>query len=305
MDVRLRIFLAVAYLRQLTKASRYLHLAPSSVSEQLSSLEHDLGTVLFTRSHRGMELTLAGDQLYRAAQRIEGEWNAVLRDFERMAKGMSQIRLAASQTATELYLPNALGRFRRQFPDAPLHVLMVNSRTVMEEVAAGRVDLGLVEGGGIPSTLVSTPLWRDHLALIVADQHRLAGQEVVPLDELFELDWILREAGSGTRAIFEQALAVAGFPEDGLKIIMELSSLRAILAMVANNVGVSVLSLAIVDAQPITVHGICALPIAAMNLSRSIQLVTRAERQPNSLLDGLVEVLVQDAEIYNRRHAET
>ena len=301
MDIRLRIFLAVARVRQLTKASRYLNLAPSSVSEQLSALERDLGTALFRRAHRGMELTVAGEELYRTAERIEGEWNAVLRDLERMAKGTSQVRIAASQTAAELYLPGPLGKFRQQFPNAPLHVSMVNSRTVMEQVASGVVDVGLVEGGGIPATLASTPLWRDHLALIVSEAHPLAKRITVPLDALQDLEWVLREPGSGTRAIFEQALAAAGFPKDGLKIIMELSSLRAILAMVANNVGASVLSTAIIDAKPITVHGIRVMPIAEMNLSRSIRLVTPKDRPVDPLVSELIEMLSKAAVVDNQR----
>jgi len=305
MDFRLRIFLAVAHFRHLTQASRHLHLAPSSVSEHVSQLEKDLGIALFHRTHQGMVLTLAGEQLYRSAQRIEGEWNAVLADFERMVQGINPVRIAASQTACELYLPGPLGRFRRKFPEAPLHVSMVNSRAVVEQVATAQVDVGLVEGGGLPSRVVSQPLWRDTLALIVAEEHPLAQTEVVPVERLAELEWILREAGSGTRAILEQALAVAGFPDDGLKIIMELSSLRAILAMVAHNVGVSVLSTAIVDADSITVHGIRALAIAGMDLSRSIQLVTRADGQPHALLDSLIHLLQEDAARHNQhqRHA--
>ena len=303
MDFRLRIFLAVARAGQLTQASRQLNLSASSVSEQLASLEHELGSALFWRTNRGMKLTLSGEQLLRAALRMEGQWNAVVRDLAGMAKGLRPVRIAASQTAVELYLPTPLGRFRRDWPDVPLQVLMVNSQAVVDMVASGNVDVGLVEGGGIPSTLVSTPLWQDQLALMVSHDHVLAERESVDLEDLRELDWILREKGSGTRAIFEQALAVSGFPPKELNVIMELASLRAILAMVANNVGVSVLSTAIVESDPITVHGIASLTIDQTNLRRSLNLVTLREGSREPLVDNLVERLVKDAARHHRRRS--
>lgn len=294
MDPRLAIFLAVARLGQITRAGRRLNLSPSAVSSQIVALERELGATLFVRGSRGMRLTASGHTLYAAAEQIEALWTKTARDVQAEQQGAPRVRIAASHTAAELFLPRPLGRFRAQWPDTLIHLVMTNSQTVVERVTGGTVDIGVIEGGPVRGEIRHERLWTDQLTLIVSVRHPLATLGSVSVSELAGLDWILREEGSGTRRVFERALEHAGFSPHELNVMMQLASLRAILAMVANNVGVSVVSRAIFAAEEIALPGIVGLPIRGLDLSRTLEAVLPAA-EPSSRAARLLAYLRADA----------
>lgn len=273
MDFRLMVFLQVARIGQLTKASRHLNLSPSSVSAHIASLENDVGATLFERGSRGMKLTASGKILLQAAEQMEALWNKTRHETQAAQAGTAHLRIAASHTATDLYLPQPLGRFRSLWPEIHIHFTMTNSMHVVELLGQGLVDIGITEGMPVHGRVRTVKLWEDPLALVVSSHHPLSRQTSILLSELQELDWILREPGSGTRSILERALERAGSSIHQLTVMMELSSLRAILAMVANNIGVSVVSRGIQTSAEITVSNITLLNIKDLNLNRSLQAI--------------------------------
>jgi DNA-binding transcriptional LysR family regulator len=299
-DSRLQIFLAVARIGQLTQASARLNLSPSSVSAQITALEQDLGVTLFHRRGRGMDLTPSGQILFSAAEQMEFLWRKTVRDVQAHHEGIAQIRIAASHTAAELFLPRPLGRFRSKWPETRVHLTMTNSQSVVDMVTGGTVDIGIVEGASEHSRLHHEELWTDELGLIVAAHHPLAGRRSLGVEELGELDWILREEGSGTRRVFERALEQAAIPVRHLSVMMQLSSLRAIVAMVANNVGVSVVSRAVFDSDEITVSNIVPIAIERLNLRRTLEAVLPTEPS-SSMVEHLLEDLRRDVEIRQKR----
>lgn len=295
MDPRLFVFLAVARLGQLTQASKRLNLSPSSVSSQIASLERDMGAMLFLRGSRGMKLTASGRTLFSAAEQMEALWNTTSRDVRAEQEGVSRIRIAASHTTAELFLPRPLGRFRAQWPETLINLVMTNSETVMDLVIDGAVDVGIIEGTPVRRLLRHEQLWTDQLTLIVSSQHPMADRESVSVRELTALDWILREEGSGTRRVLERALEHAGFSVHELNVMMQLSSLRSILAMVAHNVGVSVVSRAIFDAEELTVSGVVPVPIAELDLTRTLEAVLPGAS--STLVQHLLDQLRHDVRI--------
>lgn len=302
MDSRLLVFLAVARMGQLTQASTQLNLSPSSVSAQIASLERDLGVILFTRRGRGMELTASGQLLQVAAEQMESVWRKTVREVQAHYEGTASVRLAASHTASELYLPRPLGRFRSKWPQTQVHLTMTNSQSVVDMVTAGTVDIGIIEGASPVSRLRHETLWRDELVMIAAAQHPIAQRQSVALEELVGWDWILREEGSGTRRVFERALEQKGFAVHQLSVIMQLSSLRAILAMVANNVGVSVVPRAVLDAEEVTVPNIVCITIAELDLHRTLEAVMTTAPL-SATVEHLLEELRQDVRIRHMQSA--
>lgn len=287
MDSRLGVFLTVARMEQLTRASQHLNLAPSSVSQQITGLEQDLGAVLFIRTSRGMKLTASGRLLFTMAEEMEATWQKTVRTIQLYEHHSAEVRIAASHTVSELYLPRPLGRFRSESPHTRIHLSMTNSTNVVEQVLRGTVDIGIIEGAAPNSRVEKISLWRDSMGLIVSRQHPFVSHASIGLKELEHLEWILREPGSGTRRVFERALEDAGSSIGRLMILMELSSLRAITAMVANNVGVSVVSEAIVGSSEIKIPGVKLLPIRELSLTRTIEAVI----SPHSTSDTVKRLL--------------
>lgn len=296
-DSRLQVFLAVARTGQLTQASRQLNLSASAASGQITALEHDLRTTLFIRSSRGMTLTPSGKIMFTAAEQMEAVWTRSTREIQAVEQGAARLNIAASHTAAELFLPQPLGRFRAKWPDTRIHLVITNSQMVADRVSAGRADLGIIESSHSPEQLHSYDLWTDDLVLVVSTRHPWASYDSVDASHLPQADWILREEGSGTRRVFKEALTDAGFSESDLSVMMELDSLRAIIAMVANNVGVSVMSRETVDSKEIRVRGVVALSIRGLNLTRRLKAIFpishQAPRAADLLADLREDVLIR------------
>jgi DNA-binding transcriptional LysR family regulator len=275
-DARLWAFLAVAREGRLTTAARTLNLSVSSVSQQIASLEHDFGVPLFIRGNRGTRLTPAGAVLLRHAEQIEAHWRQAFREAREVASGQHKLHCAASHTVTEILLPKPLGRFRQAYPEIRVHLSLANSADVAAMVETGQVDFGIAEGRTGHLRLRVTHLADDELGVVVASTHPWAGRESVTLSELLSADLILREPGSGTRLILEHALTEAGYAINPDHIIMELSSLRAILGMIRHNVGISVLSRMVVTEDGDD-DQLLFLPVQGLRLRRTLYLLTRRD----------------------------
>ncbi|AUW95384.1 hypothetical protein BXT84_04245 [Sulfobacillus thermotolerans] len=296
MDNRLLVFLATAREGHITGAARLLNLSVSAASHQIAQLELEFSTPLFIRGNRGMRLTPAGEVLFVYANQIEALWQTAYREVHQTAEGEQWVHLAASHTVTEFFLPSPLGQFRQHHPDVHIHLSMANSADVISQVETGRVDFGIAEGRIGHRDLKVTNLWQDQLGLIVPRSHPWASRTAVSVSDLTEVDLILREEGSGTRGILDQALAHHGLSVSALRVNAELSSIRAILDLVKNNVGCSVMSWMITRDVPEVVF----IPIPDLPLTRRIHLIQHPTSDIRPAMDQLIRTLVSAARAFNQ-----
>ncbi len=272
----------------------------SNVSQQITSLETDFGAQLFVRTNRGATLSPAGEVLRKYAESIEADWRLAFREVHRVAEGEEAVHVAASHTVLEVFLPRPLGIFRRRHPAVQVKLTLDNSAGVLAQVETGQVDFGIVESRvGRARDLHVTNLWRDQLGLIVSANHPLAGRSDVSVAELAQQDLIVREEGSGTRRILEAALRGADHDLGELHVIMELSSVRAIIAMVRNDVGVSVLSHTLADDPR---NSVCFVPIPELRLQRQIYLVSRNAADHGPAARELIAELRRDSQRSQTQH---
>lgn len=298
---QLRIFMAVAEREHVTRAARALDLTQSSVSAAVASLEREFGTRLFHRVGRGIALTEAGRLFLDEARAILARADAassLMRDVAGLARGRLSIK--ASQTIASNVLPAALVAFRRSYPGIALAVSLGNSSDVARAVLEGSVELGFVEG---PASALASPLLaaeligHDELALIVPQGHPWSSPawsnaaEARPelgAAELAAGTWVLREDGSGTRAVFIDAMAGLGVKAAALDIAIELPSNEAVLAAVAAGAGGALLSLSIC-ADGIAAGRIARVPIALEK--RAYYAVQHAERTRSRAVAALLAIL--------------
>ncbi|HET7408619.1 MAG TPA: LysR substrate-binding domain-containing protein, partial [Paracoccaceae bacterium] len=156
------------------------------------------------------------------------------------------LHLAASQTAGNYWLPPIMHRFRERHPGIRLTLRIANTSQVAESVADGTVDLGFVEDRIENPLLLLGQVATDRLLLVAAPHHPLAAQAAFGRKELAEAQWVLRERGSGTRALFEAALQGFGLSIGHLNVALELPSNEAVRTAVEAGAGASVLSCLVV-----------------------------------------------------------
>lgn len=271
----LKSFLAVAREGNMTRAARRVHLSQPAISAQIARLEEELGTPLFHRTAKGVELTEAGVIFRHHAERalvwIEDGQEAV-RALEGLDHG--ELSVGGGATATTYLFPPLLRAFHEQHPGVRLYVREQGSAAVAEGVLTGDLDLGVVtlpiDAPGLDSLTV-TPWVTDDLRLVVPPGHPLEKRRRFQWSELEGEPLVLFEAGTAVRRVIEQALATYGVHAE---IVMELRSIESIRQMVAQGIGsafVSRFALPGEDAGLAPAEGVA-------ELRRDLAIVQRSDR---------------------------
>jgi DNA-binding transcriptional LysR family regulator len=240
---QLHIFVAVAERQHVTEAAHALNLAQSAASHAIAALEARHDTKLFDRVGRRIELTEAGQVFLGEARAVLARAEAaelVLSELGGLKRGTLSIQ--ASQTIAGYWLPRHMVVFRKAYPQIQIRLAIGNTAQVAAAVRGGLAELGFVEGGVENEHFASAPVARDQLVVVVGREHPWVGRTRLAPRDLMESEWVLREAGSGTRSVFENALLRLGVNPGALRIQMELPSNEAVRAAVEAGLGSTAIS---------------------------------------------------------------
>jgi DNA-binding transcriptional LysR family regulator len=284
----LAIFHAVAQAGSMTLGAERLDISQPAVSKQIQELERAFGVHLFDRIGRRIHLSQAGEILAEHARRLFAlarETETAMADVRAVGRG--RLLIGASTTIGTYLLPGVLAEFWRRHPGVELLVKIENTSQVHRQVVGHELDLGLTEGLVEEEELAAEVFHRDELVMIAAPGHRLAGQRRVALSAVREEPFILREPGSGTRAIEERALARLKLP---VRVVMALGSTEAIKRVVAEGVGLAIVSRLAVRAE-CAADTLAVLPVAGLQIERPLHLVRRKGRRDGPALQAFCAVL--------------
>jgi DNA-binding transcriptional LysR family regulator len=282
---QLRVFVAVAERLHVTQAAEALHMTQSAASAAVQALEASTGARLFNRVGRRVELTQAGTVLLAEATAVLARAHAAqqaLDDLAALRRG--HLNLWASQTIGSYRLPALMHRFREIHPAVTLSLRIGNTAQVAEAVLSGAADLGFVEGDTDSGVLVRTDIGGDALRLVVP-AGAASGDTV---EMLRRLGWVMREPGSGTRALHEHALRDLGLDPAGIVPVLELPSNEAVLAAVQAGAGATILSSLVVDAA------IAAGRVAVLDVtlpSRRFSALRHADRARSAAVAAFLDVV--------------
>jgi DNA-binding transcriptional LysR family regulator len=240
---QLRIFIAVAEREHVTHAAKELNLTQSATSSAIAALEERYATKLFDRVGRRIVLTEAGRLFLVEAKTVMAHVagaEKVLADVAGLKRG--SLRLSASQTAGNYWLPAIVHRFQSRFPGLAIGLSIGNTESVAAEVREGTADLGFIEGEIDDPALAITAVADDEMVLVVAPSHVWAKRPPKSNAQIADARWIVREPGSGTRSILESALGKFGIALASLDIAFELPSNEAVRGAVEAGSGVTIIS---------------------------------------------------------------
>ncbi|MFZ5749049.1 MAG: LysR substrate-binding domain-containing protein [Pseudomonadota bacterium] len=280
---QLRIFVAVAEREHVTRAAQALNLTQSAVSGAVAAMEDQHQVKLFDRVGRGVVLNDAGRMFLDEARGVlarAGAATQMLAEIGGLARGT--LRIVASQTIAGYWLPPLLAEFRRRHPGIRVVAAIANTRDAARQVHDGAAELGFVEGPVDDRALARWTVAEDRLMLVARD-----APERVDATWLKRARWVVREEGSGTRAIFEQAIHAAGVDPATLDIALELPSNEAVRTAVGHGAGVTMLS-ALVVAESLAAGTLRALPFDAV--ARPFYGLRHKERYRTRAADALYDL---------------
>jgi DNA-binding transcriptional LysR family regulator len=286
---QLRIFVAVAERGHVTRAAQSLGITQSAASAAIAALEARYGAHLFDRVGRRIELTETGRRFLPEARNVldrAAAARSVLEDLSEEATGT--VSIAASQTIANYWLPRRLAAYHAAYPRVKLDVAIGNTRQVETAVADGAADIGLVEGATQHPALLRQRVDEDRLVLVTAPTDP-APHEISPgRPDIRAMSWIVREAGSGTRAVLEDLARDEGLTLDDLKVFLVLPGNEAVREAVEAGAGATIISEHVVAAA-IAAGRLKALPIRLP--PREFALVRHRERHVSIAQGALVRHL--------------
>ena len=208
----LAAFFSVAETGSVTAASERLHVSQPALTREIRELEERVGVPLFDRLPRGMQPTEAGRLLADYAAQIFSLADAAetaIGEFAGLTRG--HLGLASSRTIGVYLLPPVLDEFRRLYPGITVDLAVSNTEHVEETVLAHERQLGLIEGPYDASAFDASVIGRDELIAVAGASHPLTRKRRVSAAEVGHAELVMREPGSGTRTVIEDAYARQGY----------------------------------------------------------------------------------------------
>jgi DNA-binding transcriptional LysR family regulator len=241
-NFRLKVFRVVATHLNFTRAAEELLLTQPAVTQQIKALEDEYGVPLFDRSGGRITLTAGGEALLPFAEQLKAiSDEAFAAVANASGKEGGQLAIGASQTIGQYLLPNLVAGFLRENPRVAFTAMSGNSDAMLEALIAHRIQLALIEGPALRKDIHVEPFMEDHMVLVVPASHEWADHDV-DISMLKEAPLLMREFGSGSRRVVENALAQAGLKKKELNTRMELDSNEGLLSAVEAGLGVTFVS---------------------------------------------------------------
>jgi DNA-binding transcriptional LysR family regulator len=291
----LRIFTAVAEQMSFSRAAESLYISQPAVSKAVRELESQLGQPLFERGAGKLRLTEAGAMLAergRAILAIEHNAEEDLQALRGLRHGV--LRVGASTTIAAYLLPPVIAAFLRNYPGIDLRMTILNTLSIVKLLLDYHLDIALVEGPVAHPSIRSEAWQLDELVVIAAPDHPLvarAGGEGIPISLLADEIFLVREPGSGTRQVGEEALLQYGIR---LERTVELGSTEAIKQAVAAGLGLAIVSKATIPDQ-LALGKLTTLRVQGLTIRRTLTQLKRVGRTLSPAARAFDRLLTQAA----------
>lgn len=270
-------FLEVAETGAISRAAERLFVTQPALSRRLQQLEGELGVTLFERTPRGVALTEEGRYLQREAR-------ALLERYEHLREGVAAVanleagtvRVGGGATAVSFLLPEAIASFQETHPGVLFQVREAGSRDTERDVAAERLELGVVTlpiDPDLATDLDARSLATDKITLVAARDHELATRKRVSLAALEGRDFVGFESPSAIRSLIDGALRDAGV---NVNVVMELRSIPAILRMVTVTGRLAFVSQLGLGSE--RGREVVPLPVTGLRISRRLAIIKKRGR---------------------------
>jgi DNA-binding transcriptional LysR family regulator len=270
-----RVFDAVARHLSFSRAAEELHLSQPAVSMQVKGIEAILGMPLTEQLGKKVFLTEAGREVLHASQAITARLDDLQANLAQL-RGVDSGRLNLAATSTvNAIATGILARFRGKHAGVSIHLDVSNRAAVLDLLAANRIDLAIM--GQVPDELglEATRFMDNPLVVIARPDHPLARRKRIAVENLAAESFLVREAGSGTRAAMERFFAARGLE---IRSSMEMSSNEAIRQAVQAGLGLGILSLQTLEME-LALERLAVLDVDGFPIMRHWYVVHRADKR--------------------------
>jgi DNA-binding transcriptional LysR family regulator len=269
----LRYFAAVAEELHFGRAAQRLHLAQPPLSQQIRKLEEIVGYPLFTRTSRSVKLTGAGEVFLERARRTLRNVEEDLAEARSLGRGEAGfLRVGFIGSAMLTSLPAMLGEYRRAYPSVQLQLHEAHTAQVMQGVASGQWDVGILRDGGPREGLHVTTLFSEPFLAVVPSTHPLALRRNISAASLKDEPFVFFTPSAGTRA-YEKPVSLCEKHGFRPRVVQEAPQWLTLLRLVGAGLGVTI---APACARQVATRGVVCLRLRGADVSSDIELAYRS-----------------------------
>lgn len=250
---QLTYFLSVANLKHFTSAADDIAISQSSLSKQISKLEKELGLSLLQRTTRNVSLTPAGEEFYRHAERIMGNYDEMQKSMRTYAvmNAAPSIRLGSSARLVKATLISPMAAFLEECPGVAVSIIEGSTQYIMDMLVSGGIDIALVAHLISPLEQRSNldryesaryqwhTVMEDEYYLVSSAKHPFATMESVQWNDLQNERLILLDDSYSVNGMVRRCCELSGFKPN---VVFESNQIDAILGMVEANSGHTLMS---------------------------------------------------------------
>jgi DNA-binding transcriptional LysR family regulator len=242
-EFTLLLFYKIASEGSFSKAAEELYISQPAVTKQIKSLEAELDIKLFERNSSGVVLTPGGRILLEHTSIILSQYSKLRNDISLLSEQLTgELIIGASTTIAQYVLPPLLAKFQSANPSLKITLLNENTQTIEKLLHNGRVNLGIIEGLPRGKSLKYSLFTKDELIVITHKSSKYSGLKSCTLEEMKNINLVLREKGSGTLEVFEDYLESKKYSLKGMKILIQLGSTESIKSFLRHTDALGVVS---------------------------------------------------------------
>lgn len=266
----MKAFIEVAQSATFAEAAEKLYLSQPALSTSIKNMEEQLGGKLFIRSTRKVELSPEGRIFLPNAKRVLADFDGAIDDVKALFSAQTgSIVISAMPAFAEGRLARIIHGFNKKHANISIRILDVVMEQAIENVRAGRAELGFVFAPQNTQGLHFTPLFSDEFCLVVPSDHVLAKQASCTLSEMSKFPIIAMNRESSLRRWLDAALADANCE---VNIVSEATQLGTIGQIVAQGLGVAIVPQ--LCRQQMQNKGLVCLTLEDLKLSKQVGVIT-------------------------------
>ncbi|NYH16258.1 LysR family transcriptional regulator [Paraburkholderia bryophila] len=299
-----RCFDEVVRRGSIRKAAESLHLTAAAVHQQILNLEEQVGSPLFDRLPRGMQLTTAGEIIIAAVRRGQRDFDNAMtqvEDLRSLRRG--HINLAVSPSSAEQLVPDAIMAAMQSYPGVTYSVRSGNGESILKWVETGEADIGYGLRRKPPPGVVEVRAFSQHLGLVAPPGHPLTKLNKRPrLRDCLDYPLILMTPDTELRAMVDQ---IDHREKRKARPLVETSSVSMVRRLVADGVGIGFL-IAENVAEDVAQRKLAWLALADAGARSFSCLYQRADLTTTVAMSMFLQFLGQSIETTESRfHAST
>ncbi|MCX5590723.1 LysR family transcriptional regulator [Alcaligenes endophyticus] len=264
---QLRGFVALAHERHFTRAAERCHMTQPAFSALIRQIEQELGLRLFERSTRHVDLTPEGQQFLVGAERLLADFEQLrehMEDYAHLRQG--RVAVAALPSLAAGWLPQCLAHYHRLYPGVRLELRDALLEPCLDMVRHGQVDFGVAALGADMSGLDKDFLYAERFFVVCSEDHVLAAQKALRLEQLVGYPHIQLARSSSVRQALERV-------SEPVPPLLEVEHLATVTGLVAAGLGISVVpEMTLFHFQR---NKVVVIPLKDRHLRRRLYLVRR------------------------------